>query len=192
MAGRFSPFSLFLTLSPCLELCCFENMCIIYEFVFHKLPNKPHDPWLMSSSNLHTNSHMHHPLCGEERKDELPPNICFAYLPWPVCVYIFEEVWARGIHQYISTVMALSVSVETLPDVIQISTGFFHGRRRVWPAILSSAYRSDLNSRNLFNTDLVLYCLLNQTHGYIPRQLKRSHPALGHCHSCFEMCGECL
>lgn len=108
------------------------------------------------------------------------------------CVYIFEEVWARGIHQYISTVMALSVSVETLPDVIQISTGFFHGRRRVWPAILSSAYRSDLNSRNLFNTDLVLYCLLNQTHGYIPRQLKRSHPALGHCHSCFEMCGECL
>lgn len=127
IAGLFSPFSL----SPCFELCCFENMCIIYEFVFHKLPNKPHDPWLMSSSNSHTNSHMHYPLraCGEERKDKLPPNICFAYLPWPVCVYIFEEVWARGIHQYISTVMALSVSVETLPDVIQISTGFFS-----WPS----------------------------------------------------------
>lgn len=76
-------------------------------------------PWV-----TYTHTHTHYPLraCGEERKDKLHPNICFAYLPWPVCMCIFEEVWARGIHQYITTVVALSVSGETLPDVIQIST----------------------------------------------------------------------
>lgn len=105
-----------------------------------------------------TQTHTYYPLgaCGEERKDKSPPNICFAYLPWPVCVYIFEEVWARGIHQYISTVVSRSVSVETLPDVIQISTGFFSS----WP---EESYQSDLKSRTLLNADLILYCLLRHT-----------------------------
>lgn len=74
-------------------------------------------PWVTCTQ---THTRTHYPACGEERKDKLHPNICFAYLPWPAWMCIFEELWARGIHQCISTVVTLSV--ETLPDVIQIST----------------------------------------------------------------------
>jgi len=70
----------------------FENMCIIYEFVFHKVPKQCPDAWLMSSCN---STHTHYPLraCGEQRKETSPPNICFAYLPWPVYVCVCVCIW---------------------------------------------------------------------------------------------------
>lgn len=174
---------------------CFENKCIIYEFVFHKPPNQPHSLCLMSLSNLHTNTHAHYPLraCGEERKDKLHPNICFAYLPWPVCMCIFEEVWARGIHQYVSTVVALSVSVETLPDVIQISTFLrLEVSLTSCPELCLSKW---FKSRGICLIQIftsIVYFLFNGTHIIRDREIScstyRKAILLYAIACCFEMC----